>query len=211
MGQANGTYALVSTSSLGIPGGTGIWGGITGTISNQSDLQNALNAKLSLAQWYATTTSALSEGSNLYFTNARADARFNATSSIGTLLAAPNLASVGTVTSGAWDAAAIGISYGGTGLTSAPSYGQLLLGQSNGTYALVATCTARHHERRLRHRLHRRARPVRLLQCQWYDAYRNIEPLPRAKRQHRHRHHHPMGPLLHYWKWHRRHPRLRLC
>ena len=28
---------------------------------------------------------------------------------------------------------------GGTGLTSAPAYGQLLLGQSNGTYALVAT------------------------------------------------------------------------
>ena len=53
MGQSNGTYALVSTSSLGIPGGTGAWGAITGTISNQSDLQNALNAKLSLAQWYA--------------------------------------------------------------------------------------------------------------------------------------------------------------
>ena len=85
MGQSNGTYALVSTSSLGIPGGTGAWGAITGTLSNQSDLQNALNAKLSLAQWYATTTSALAEGSNLYFTNARADARINATSSIGTL------------------------------------------------------------------------------------------------------------------------------
>ena len=28
---------------------------------------------------------------------------------------------------------------GGTGLTSSPSYGQLLLGQSNGTYALVST------------------------------------------------------------------------
>ena len=33
----------------------------------------------------------------------------------------------------------VGVLYGGTGLTSAPSYGQLLLGQSNGTYALVST------------------------------------------------------------------------
>ena len=69
-------------------------------------------------------------------------ARINATSSIGTLLAAPNLASVGTLTSGTWNAAAIGIPYGGTGLSSAPSYGQLLLGQSNGTYALVATTSS---------------------------------------------------------------------
>ena len=139
LGQSNGTYALVSTSSLGIPGGTGIWGAVTGSLSNQTDLQNTLNAKLSLAQWYATTTSALAEGSNLYFTTARADARINATSTIGTLVAASNLASVGTVTTGTWNAAAIGIPYGGTGLSAAPSYGQLLIGQSNGTYALVST------------------------------------------------------------------------
>ncbi len=197
MGQSNGTYALVSTSSLGIPGGTGAWGAITGTLSNQSDLQNALNAKLSLAQWYATTTSALAEGSNLYFTNARADARINATSSIGTLLAAPNLASVGTVTSGTWNAAAIGIPYGGTGLTSAPSYGQLLLGQSNGTYALVCDLIARHHRRRwLRHRQLRHPRPVRVLQRRRHDPHRNLEPLPCAIRLPRHRHHLPRLPPL---------------
>lgn len=33
----------------------------------------------------------------------------------------------------------LSISYGGTGLSTAPSYGQLLLGQTNGTYALTAT------------------------------------------------------------------------
>ena len=39
--------------------------------SSQADLEAALDAKLSLSSWYATTTSALVEGSNLYFTNAR--------------------------------------------------------------------------------------------------------------------------------------------
>ena len=33
----------------------------------------------------------------------------------------------------------IGVKYGGTGLTSNAAYGQLLLGQTNGTYALTAT------------------------------------------------------------------------
>ncbi|HWO06954.1 MAG TPA: helix-turn-helix domain-containing protein, partial [Candidatus Paceibacterota bacterium] len=33
----------------------------------------------------------------------------------------------------------IGVTYGGTGLTTAPTYGQLLVGQANGTYALTAT------------------------------------------------------------------------
>ena len=33
----------------------------------------------------------------------------------------------------------VGVLYGGTGLTTAPNYGQLLLGQSNGTYALIGT------------------------------------------------------------------------
>jgi hypothetical protein len=45
----------------------------------------------------ATTTSALAEGANKYFTDARADVRINATTSIGTLTAAPNLATVGTI------------------------------------------------------------------------------------------------------------------
>jgi hypothetical protein len=49
----------------------------------------------------ATTTDALAEGTNnKYFTNARADARINATSSIATLTAAPNLGTVATSLSG---------------------------------------------------------------------------------------------------------------
>ena len=58
--------------SLGITGGGGgTWGTITGTLSNQTDLQNALDAKLSLASWYATTTDALTQGSsNRYYADA---------------------------------------------------------------------------------------------------------------------------------------------
>lgn len=73
VGNANGTYTLTSTSSLGIVSSGGTWGGIVGTLSNQTDLQNALNLKFNLSDWYATTTDGLDEGlSNLYFTNARA-------------------------------------------------------------------------------------------------------------------------------------------
>jgi hypothetical protein len=58
-------------------GGSGSWGSITGALSSQTDLNTALNARLTLADWYATTTDILDEGTtNLYFTNARSDARF---------------------------------------------------------------------------------------------------------------------------------------
>ncbi|MDB5266126.1 MAG: hypothetical protein JWM39_839 [Parcubacteria group bacterium] len=50
---------------------------------------------------HATTTDALAEGvSHLYFTDARADARINATSTIGTLTSAPNLGTVSTSLNG---------------------------------------------------------------------------------------------------------------
>ncbi|HVM73424.1 MAG TPA: hypothetical protein VMU13_00915, partial [Candidatus Paceibacterota bacterium] len=47
VGNGSGGYALTATSSLGIlGGGGGTWGSITGTLSNQTDLQTALNSKL---------------------------------------------------------------------------------------------------------------------------------------------------------------------
>lgn len=76
IGNASGGYDFIATSSLGI--NSGVWGSITGTLSNQSDLQNALSARLSLGDWHATTTSALAEGTNLYFTTARGNANFAA-------------------------------------------------------------------------------------------------------------------------------------
>ena len=40
------TRPIVSATGGG--GGSSVWGGITGTLSNQTDLQNALNAKANL-------------------------------------------------------------------------------------------------------------------------------------------------------------------
>jgi hypothetical protein len=102
---ASTTYLSAQTASLGsltlgsaLPvssGGTGI--------SNPS-AAGILLGSYAGGGWQQLATSSLgllttnvAEGTNLYFTNARADARINATSSIGTLLSAPNLTTVGTL------------------------------------------------------------------------------------------------------------------
>ncbi|HUD02656.1 MAG TPA: hypothetical protein VMR46_01370, partial [Candidatus Paceibacterota bacterium] len=84
LGNAAGGYSLVSTSSLGIAAsGNPSWGNIVGTLSNQTDLQNALNAKLNLSDWYATTTDGLKQGiTNLYYNNALVNAFIDASSTI---------------------------------------------------------------------------------------------------------------------------------
>jgi excisionase family DNA binding protein len=129
LGNAAGGYDLVATSSLGIlGGGASVWGAITGTLSDQTDLQAALDAKLSLTSWYATTTdalaqgstnkyysttlfagslaatttTALAEGANKYWTDIRFDNRLSATTSLPNLTTLANLTSVGTITSGTW-------------------------------------------------------------------------------------------------------------
>ena len=70
------SWAAVATSTLGFAGGgAGTWGSITGSLASQTDLQSALNARLSLSSWYATTTDGLAQGStNKYFSNALAQA-----------------------------------------------------------------------------------------------------------------------------------------
>ena len=56
-------------STLNTRGGGAVnWGDIEGTLSNQTDLQAALNGKLSTG----TTTTSIAEGTNQYFTEARA-------------------------------------------------------------------------------------------------------------------------------------------
>lgn len=50
------------------------------------------------------------------------------------------ITAVGTLTGGTWNATAIGVGYGGTGLTATPSNGQLAIG--NGTGYSLATLTA---------------------------------------------------------------------
>jgi hypothetical protein len=109
----NGTSAvktLLVGSGLSFDGSTlsaaashPAWGDITGTLSDQTDLAAALGAKENSADFgadfyslfHATSTTALAEGSNLYFTNARADTRFvtdlAATSSVSSITALPTL------------------------------------------------------------------------------------------------------------------------
>src|SRR6185503_1268 len=79
VGNNAGGYTLISTSSLGIA--SAVWGNITGSITNQTDLQSALNAKLSSSSldsldkgYFFSTTSAL------YFLSQNAVAGFSTTS-----------------------------------------------------------------------------------------------------------------------------------
>ena len=61
-------------------------------------------------------------------------------STLGSGVTASSLTSVGTIATGVWNGTAIGYAYGGTGLTAAPSNGQLAIG--NGSGYTLATLTA---------------------------------------------------------------------
>ena len=60
--------------------------------------------------------------------------------SLGSAVVSSSLTSVGTISTGTWNGTAIGVAYGGTGLTAAPTNGQLAIG--NGTGYTLATLTA---------------------------------------------------------------------
>ena len=193
VGNASGGYDLVATSSLGITGdGGGTWGSITGTLSNQTDLQAALDAKLSLTAWYATTTDGLAQGvTNRYYNDSLVNSFLGASTTVAktyasntfigansfigqtTLASASttNISSVyasstnaffgslslgsltgvlkanaGTVTAAMLDLAnevsgVLAIANGGTGTSTTPTYGQLLIGNAAGGYDLLATST----------------------------------------------------------------------
>jgi len=50
-----------------------------------------------------------------------------------------NLGLSGNIIEGTWQGATVGVTYGGTGLSSTPSYGQVLLGNASSGYTLTAT------------------------------------------------------------------------
>lgn len=117
VGDGHGNYGPAATSSLGISGGgggSGVWGAITGTLSSQTDLQNALNLKLDASAFgslfysffHSTTTDALSEGaSNLYWTPTRFDNRLSATTTLPSITTLANLGTIKTSISGVVKAA----------------------------------------------------------------------------------------------------------
>lgn len=61
-------------------------------------------------------------------------------STLGSGVTSSSLTTVGTIATGTWNGTAIGIAYGGTGLTAAPANGQLAIG--NGTGYTLSTLTA---------------------------------------------------------------------
>ena len=82
-------------------GGGGTWGSITGTLSSQTDLNTALNGKV------ATTLL----GANSGVATLDSDGKLT-----GTQL--PTITSLGTITSGTWNASLISGQYGGTGVAN---------------------------------------------------------------------------------------------
>ena len=74
------------------------------------------------------STSDLSEGSNLYYTDARADGRVN--SVLSTWAGTSNINSLGTITSGIWNAASIGDPYIASAATWNAKQNAITLGTS---------------------------------------------------------------------------------
>ena len=114
-----GTYPNFTISSSGGVAATN-WGSIAGTLSNQTDLQNALNLKYDAAdfntdfgtQFATKDTDDLSEGTNLYFTDARARSAISTTATGLTYTSATGVLSLTagygistTVKQGQWDTA----------------------------------------------------------------------------------------------------------
>jgi hypothetical protein len=102
-------------------------------------------------------TTNVAEGSNLYYTDTRVNTYINGSTTIPKTYTANSFSGAQTFTGGVTvgslngplDArngvvgatSSVGVLYGGTGLTSAPTYGQLLIGNASNGYTLSATST----------------------------------------------------------------------
>lgn len=127
-----GLYVRINGTTVG-PLGVSTWGQITGTLSNQTDLQNALNLKANLASPTFTGTvttdalaaNAFNSGTGT-FTNTT-DASSTTTGSLKTaggmgiakkLYVGTDLSVGGNVTSGTWQGSVVSPTYGGTGVNN---------------------------------------------------------------------------------------------
>jgi hypothetical protein len=162
--SSTGRITVVSASTTNISANyasssVAYFGNLTAQIATIGTLNGLLYGTSGSVGTIATSslgllTTNVAEGSNLYYTNARADARINATSSIGTLTSAPNLATIATsltgfvkATAGALSTALVNlasdvsgtlpVANGGTGWSNLAS-GAVLLGNGNGA---VSTTT----------------------------------------------------------------------
>jgi hypothetical protein len=176
----NATATNATTSNLAVTGSSqvgtiisGVWNGTvigdafitktgdwTGTFDGQEGSYYLANSfsTTSANVWLTTkSTTDLSEGTRLYYTDARVNSYINGSTTIPKTYTANTFTGAntfnGTLTvgllNGPLDArngvvgatSSIGVLYGGTGLTTAPNFGQLLLGTAAGGYVLSATST----------------------------------------------------------------------
>ncbi|MCC2630434.1 MAG: repeat protein, partial [Candidatus Paceibacter sp.] len=151
--QATTTLSTISGTLAANKGGTGLTnptaaGVLLGTYAG-GGWQQLATSSLGLL------TTNVAEGSNLYYTDARVQAFVHASTTIPKTYSANTFTSAQTFNNGVTIAAlngplqandgvvtattSIGVLYGGTGLTTAPTYGQMLVGNSSSGYTLTAT------------------------------------------------------------------------
>ncbi|HBB56589.1 TPA: hypothetical protein DCZ57_00960 [Patescibacteria group bacterium] len=133
--QANNGLVSATTSVGYEYGGTGLTAAPSfGQLLRGTGSGYALVATSTLG----ISTTDLTEGSNLFWTNDRFDTRLSATTTLPNLTTLANLATVGTITSGAWSGTTIAVNKGGTGLTSY-TLGDVLYASGTGTLAGTTT------------------------------------------------------------------------
>lgn len=122
--------------------GGGVWGSITGTLGDQTDLATALSGKETLIA--PGTSSQYWRGDKTFQTLDKAAVGLGNVENIAlsSWVGTSNISALGTITSGTWQATAIGLTKGGTGLTSGGSANQLFGMNSAGTGLEYKTLTA---------------------------------------------------------------------
>jgi hypothetical protein len=96
--------------------------------------------------WYSSPVTAWTSSENLSLASGKAyyinGTSVLSSSTLGSGVTSSSLTSVGTISSGTWHGNTIGIGYGGTGLSSTPTDGQLLIGNSSTNSYNISTLTA---------------------------------------------------------------------
>ena len=98
------TQSLIGTGDITISGGSSSWGGITGTLSSQTDLQTTLNLKAPLANPTFTGTVA-------GITKAMVGLSAVEDTALSTWTGSSSITALGTIATGIWNGTAIGDTY----------------------------------------------------------------------------------------------------
>ena len=145
VGNGAGGYQLLATSSLGIVGtGSGVPGGLAGQIQYNAGAGN-FGGESGFAYDAAADRLSVVNASTTQISSAYASSTqgFFGTLSVGALSgvvrASGGAIATGTVNLANEVSGTLGISSGGTGTSSAPAYGQLLVGNTLGGYDFVST------------------------------------------------------------------------